>query len=116
MSKWIYESLPSLERLDSMSNNERITMSETNETRSGETLESVVQPQQDSGVAFNPDVQPVAIEWAICDAVRAEAMRAADRAFAIPWWRVRQWRDGMERAKALNDAWRIVLDQILKHR
>ena len=31
------------------------------ETRSGSPLESVVQPQQDSGVPLNPDIQPGAL-------------------------------------------------------
>ena len=35
-------------------------MSETNETRSGSPLRSVVQPQQDGGGPLIPDVQPAA--------------------------------------------------------
>lgn len=44
-----------------MSNNKETKMNEVNESDSGSTLESVVQPQQDSGVASNPDVQPAAV-------------------------------------------------------
>lgn len=56
-----------------------------NETRSGSPLESVVQPQQDSGVPLNPDVQPAA------------TIRKWPRVYQIVWWWPADWTIGLDR-------------------
>ena len=61
-------------------------------------------------------VQPTALHWSICDAIRDEAELARQEMLAVPFWRIFKYGEALARAAVMQQAWRIVLDQIMKYR
>ncbi|MBK7092374.1 MAG: hypothetical protein IPH59_11755 [bacterium] len=65
------------------------------------------------GCAGESSVQPAALHWSICDAIREEAELARQEMLAVPFWRIFKYGEALARAAVMQQAWRIALDQIM---